>query len=217
MNIYTITYFTQYIFSSLTSFVKKKQKTKSKKKKNKKNCFNLKVGSNRFWLLLTYPLQKRQCCNQSDGRTVAGFCTMFQGGEGEEPDCSAIVLRMYSFIFLRINVTTFKHQRTFFPQVTVKAATKEKTSKWGWIFLTSIVCTINIQHQWLLWWDPSASGASKEFYGPFGEACDQMFLQQGLLSVTFSVLELFRDTALMEAWIKSLLWVFFWISAGKHK
>lgn len=45
---------------------------------------------------------------------------------------------------------------------------------------------------------PSAYGTSEEFYGPFGEACNQMFLQQGLLSFTFSALELFSDTALTD-------------------
>lgn len=93
-------------------------------------------------LLLTYTAPKTaKCCNQTEGRTGGSAPVMFQGGEGEEPDCSAIILRIffvYLFILLKINVTTFKYQRTFFFQVTQKS---HKREKWVWILLISIICT----------------------------------------------------------------------------
>lgn len=46
-------------------------------------------------------------------------------------------------------------------------------------------------------------------------SCDQMFLQQGLLSSVVSALVLFRDTALMEPRTTSLLLTFLWISEAK--
>lgn len=46
-------------------------------------------------------------------------------------------------------------------------------------------------------------------------SCDQMFLQQGLLSSVLSALVLFRDTALMEPRTISLLLAFLWISEAK--
>lgn len=46
-------------------------------------------------------------------------------------------------------------------------------------------------------------------------SCGQMFLQQGFCSSVFSVLELFKDTALMEPRITSLLLTFLWISVAE--
>lgn len=46
--------------------------------------------------------------------------------------------------------------------------------------------------------------------------CGQMFLQQGFCSSVFSVLELFKDTALMEPRITSLLLTFLWISVAER-